>query len=297
MTVSDTTVPRKLYIGNGVTVEFSIPFPYNADSANIIVVFIDNASSETTLVENTDYTVSTSTDIVTITDMDYRPESDEYISISRSTPLKQLLDLINNNAYDANLLEQALDLLTLIVQEAKLNAMLLPGTASESMSAFLPTPEGGRALQWATGGTALENGPTSSEISNAQTHATAAQTARTGSETAQAASEAAAALAAANASALTIAAGAVAWDISTKPEAKLSLTETATLSAPSNLVDGRTFAILVSNTGAYNLNFNAIYDFGDQSTPSMAQGSGKETYIVCRTDGTNVFAALAWKEA
>ena len=96
---------------------------------------------------------------------------------------------------------------------------------------------------------------------------------------------------------LAIAAGAVAIDFEIHGNAKLTLDENATLSAPSNLVDGRAVMLKVVQdaTGGRTLSFNAAYDFAGNDSVVNATASA-ETWYFFWTDGTNVYARKIWED-
>ena len=96
---------------------------------------------------------------------------------------------------------------------------------------------------------------------------------------------------------LSISAGAVAIDFETDGNAKLTLDENATLSAPTNLVDGRGIKLKATQdeTGGRTLSFNAAYDFAGYESAVNAT-AGAETWYLFWTDGTNVYARKIWED-
>lgn len=96
---------------------------------------------------------------------------------------------------------------------------------------------------------------------------------------------------------LAIAAGAVAIDFEIHGNAKLTLDENATLSAPSNLVDGRAVILKVVQdaTGGRTLSFNAAYDFAGYDSVVNTTASA-ETWYLFWTDGTSVYARKIWED-
>ena len=107
-----TTTTSVTYTGNGATVDFSFPYPYNSKSH--LVVSVDAATKTI----GTDYTVDNAgpSDSGTVTFVT-APDVDAVVVISRTTAKTQLADYTNNDAFPAETHEQALDKLTLIVQE------------------------------------------------------------------------------------------------------------------------------------------------------------------------------------
>lgn len=119
MTVQSTTA-RAQYNGNGATTLFTVPF-YFLDPTHLKVLRIDNSVSPATsalLVLNADYTVtgagvqqggSIQTTVA--------PTATQQIIILRNVPFTQLIHYVPNDPFPAATHEQALDQLTMEVQE------------------------------------------------------------------------------------------------------------------------------------------------------------------------------------
>ena len=161
MTVN-TTTSRADYTGNGVTTAFTVPF-YFLDNTHIAVLRTDVSTGViTTLTLASDYTVSgagvSGGGTVTCT---VAPTSSQKISILRNVPLTQLAHYVPNDPFPAATHEQALDQLTMEVQqvnEIASRALTLPAnTASGTVSAALPTPQANSIIGWNSTGTALQN--------------------------------------------------------------------------------------------------------------------------------------------
>jgi hypothetical protein len=111
MTVSSLTT-SVTYVGNGVTTAFPVTFPFFE-----ITVEETIAGTTTALVEGSDYSISGgagSTGTVTISPA---PASGTQIRIRRTTDRRQLADYVENDPFPAQTHEQALDRLTMVVQE------------------------------------------------------------------------------------------------------------------------------------------------------------------------------------
>lgn len=117
MTVSSTT-SRADYTGNGSTTAFTVPF-YFLDNTHVTVYLTVIATGvTTTLVLGTDYTltgagVSTGGTVTTTV----APSTSQKLSILRSVPQTQLIHYVPNDPFPAATHEQALDQLTMEVQQ------------------------------------------------------------------------------------------------------------------------------------------------------------------------------------
>lgn len=117
MTVQATT-SRADYTGNGSTTAFTVPF-YFLDNTHVTVYLTVIATgATTTLVLGTDYTLTgagvSSGGTVTMT---VAPTSAQKLSVLRSVPLTQLIHYVPNDPFPAATHEQALDQLTMEVQQ------------------------------------------------------------------------------------------------------------------------------------------------------------------------------------
>ena len=81
---------------------------------------------------------------------------------------------------------------------------------------------------------------------------------------------------------------AVDWDVSAKPVAKLTLGGNRTLNAPTNGVAGQFVSLLViqDGTGSRTLSFNAVYEFKDDTAPTLTTTAAKGDLFVFRYNGS-----------
>jgi len=140
MTVA-TDGRRKQYTGNGVTVGYSYPYKFIADADLVVLIYNTALESTTTLVLNSDYTVSGAGDAgggtVTFT---VAPTSAQEITIYRSDTATQGKDLPNQGAYFLESLEDIVDKHVLLIQELQddsLRSYKVPETATETPSTTL----------------------------------------------------------------------------------------------------------------------------------------------------------------
>ena len=152
MTIN-SDLSRARYVGNGVTVTFAIPFAYltNNDGTAQIAVYIGD--SDTPLVEGKDYTVKgfgkysdasnqIDEDLITY-ETRYEngeftlvnaPQLGEAIAVVRNVPQTQGVVFVEGEKFPAQDFENALDKLTMSVQEIKENmdrAVIFPPTSDE----------------------------------------------------------------------------------------------------------------------------------------------------------------------
>lgn len=166
MTVSSNT-NRKSFTGNAVTTSFGTSPMVFFDTSDLKVYVVTTATGAATLLtENTHYTVSGgagSTGTVSLAggSAPYgAPSAAQTLLIVRELPLTQETDLANNDASDAEVVEDALDRLTIIAQQledANNRALTLPTSDVSGASTELPVPSASTLIGWNSTGTALEN--------------------------------------------------------------------------------------------------------------------------------------------
>ena len=146
-----TGLSRARYIGNGVTATFSIPFSYltNNDGTSQVAIYVGD--SDVPLVEGKDYTVKgfgkysdnqIDEDLITY---ETRYENGEFtlfnipslgqpVAVIRNVPQTQGVVFVEGEKFPAQDFENALDKLTMSVQEIKESmerAVILPPTSDE----------------------------------------------------------------------------------------------------------------------------------------------------------------------
>ena len=120
MSISSETRKSGPHSGNGITVAF--PFSFKVFStSDVLVVETDPAESETTLVLGSDYSVSLNSDqennpggTVTTTTA---PATGYKITLGSAVPLKQPAVFTNNGGFFPDVINAALDRLTIIAQQ------------------------------------------------------------------------------------------------------------------------------------------------------------------------------------
>jgi hypothetical protein len=165
MTISSTTRRAGPYSGNGVATSFAFSFKVFATS-DISVVRADSNGAETTLVLNSDYSVTLNGDqnaspggTVTYPISGSPLATGEKLAIVGNLEYSQTTQLPNGGAYNASVVERAMDRLTILSQQLKERvdaALKLPFTGA-TVSATLPAPVPSSVLGWDASGQALRN--------------------------------------------------------------------------------------------------------------------------------------------
>ena len=168
MTLASTTTKKDPpYAGDGTTVAFAVPFKFLANS-HVKAIHVDGTGVETTWVEGTDYTLSgAGVDAGGTLTATTAPVTGATLHIRRDAPDTQGTDLPAGGAFPADTVEDALDLLTMLVQqqaEEIARAMLVAET--ETPPALTLPSIAGRASKFlafdALGGPIASAGPTGS---------------------------------------------------------------------------------------------------------------------------------------
>jgi hypothetical protein len=177
MTISSQTARTGPYSGNGSTTVFAYDFRI-LDQTHIVVTLKNAANVETVQTLTTNYTVSgvgtASGGNIT---MGVAPASGEQLTFSRAVPQTQEVDLANRGGVQPEILEGAYDKLTQLSQDKVelLNRMPRFPVSSALTDIELPlTLTANTALIVNAAGTGYTTGPTSSQISSAESDAAAA---------------------------------------------------------------------------------------------------------------------------
>ena len=177
MTISSQTARTGPYSGNGSTTVFAYDFRILAQT-HIVVTLKNSSNVETVKTLTTNYTVSGVGDASggNIT-MGVAPASGEQLTFSRAVPQTQEVDLANRGGVQPEVLESAYDKLTQLSQDKVelLNRMPRFPVSSSLTGVELPlTLTANTAIIVNAAGTGYTTGPTSSQISSAESFATAA---------------------------------------------------------------------------------------------------------------------------
>lgn len=189
MSISSTT-NRNNYTGNGTTGTYSYTYKIFSQTDLLVTIRDTSDDSETTLTISTDYTVtgvggtSGGTIVLVSGGQDWIDGSGYLdtgyeISIRRVRPLTQTADIRNQGDFYPEVHEDVFDKLTMVDQQQqdeldrslKLSESIDPDDFDPSIPAEI-VGQNGVTIVTNAAGTALEVGPTTTEISNAQTYAT-----------------------------------------------------------------------------------------------------------------------------
>lgn len=166
MTVPSTTRRAGPYPGNGVATSFPFSFKVYA-KADISVVFANSLGVESTLVLDSDYSVTLNADqnanpggSITYPITGSPMLSSQALAIVGGLDYAQTTALPNGGAYNASIVERALDRITILTQQLRETVnrgVQLAFTTAANVSSRLPAPRGGSVLGWAADGLSLTN--------------------------------------------------------------------------------------------------------------------------------------------
>ena len=166
MTITATARLAGPYTGNGVSTAFAFSFKVFAQ-ADVDVVFANAAGVETTLVLDSDYSVTLNGDqdtspggTVTYPISGSPMAAPNKIAIIGGTDYTQTAALPTGGAYNAVVVERALDRLAVMAQQLLLTVtktVRLPFTSDVSVSATLPSPTALGLLGWNAAANAIIN--------------------------------------------------------------------------------------------------------------------------------------------
>jgi len=80
------------------------------------------------------------------------------------------------------------------------------------------------------------------------------------------------------------------WDTSLGQVAQVTLGGNRTFDAPTNLVNGGFYSLLIiqDGTGSRTISWNAVFDFAGGTAPTLSTAAGAKDLITWRSDGTNM---------
>ena len=83
----------------------------------------------------------------------------------------------------------------------------------------------------------------------------------------------------------------ISWDASANQVTSVTLAGNRTLAAPTNLVDGAVYLLMViqDGTGSRTLSYNAVFKFTGGTAPTLTTTAAAKDILVFYSDGTNLY--------
>ena len=83
----------------------------------------------------------------------------------------------------------------------------------------------------------------------------------------------------------------ISWDASAVQVAQVTLGGNRTLSAPTNLIDGGFYALVIiqDGTGSRTLTFNSVFKFTGGTAPTLTTTASARDILVFQSNGTNLY--------
>jgi hypothetical protein len=86
-------------------------------------------------------------------------------------------------------------------------------------------------------------------------------------------------------------AASISWDASANQVTSVTITDSRTMAAPTNMVDGAVYVLTViqDGTGGYTMSWNAVFKFAGATAPVVtATADARDTFVFI-SDGTNMY--------
>ena len=83
----------------------------------------------------------------------------------------------------------------------------------------------------------------------------------------------------------------IAWDTSAIQVAQVTMAGNRTFSAPTNLIDGAFYALIIiqDGTGSRTATFNSVFKFASATAPTLTTTANARDIIVFQSNGTNLY--------
>ena len=83
----------------------------------------------------------------------------------------------------------------------------------------------------------------------------------------------------------------ISWDASANQVTSVTITDNRTMSAPTNLVDGAVYLLMIiqDGTGSRTMSFNAVFKFTGGTAPTLTTTAAAKDILVFYSDGTNMY--------
>lgn len=293
MTVSKVSDLDRTAVWDGSTLPLDVPYPIEFDTdGDLECVFVDGDGIVTLAALTTNYTVTGAGDpsggTVSFTTI---PAGTASVGVVRNTLMDQVVDLSNTERNDAPAVEEQLDKLTRGAQDRRnfqSRSVRLPLGTVASVPRYLPIGIENKALIGTADGGFDPNGPTTTDIANAQSNATAAALSAS-----NAATSAASAATSATSSAIDATAAATSATNAATSETNAGTSATAAATSATNAAISETNAGN-SATSAATSETNAATSATAASTSATAAATSATNAATSETNaGTSATAASA----
>lgn len=83
----------------------------------------------------------------------------------------------------------------------------------------------------------------------------------------------------------------ISWDASANQVTSVTITDNRTMAAPTNLVDGAVYLLMIiqDGTGSRTMSFNAVFKFTGGTAPTLTTTAAAKDILVFYSDGTNMY--------
>ena len=83
----------------------------------------------------------------------------------------------------------------------------------------------------------------------------------------------------------------ISWDASANQVTSVTITDNRTMAAPTNLVDGAVYLLVIiqDGTGSRTMSWNAVFKFTGGTAPTLTTTAAAKDILVFYSDGTNMY--------
>ncbi len=282
MTLQDST-SRKDYVGDGNTSVYPTTFKFNANE-ELAVYQNDLADQETKLVLGVDYSVTgagqeSGGDITLLTGnlpLGYK------LVILRDVPLTQQTDYVEMDNFPAESHEDALDKLTMIVQQLEERvARTTQVSPTQKDPVYIYPSDTEDLAQYDGSGNIIASGSGLSDFAVKN---------QVGIWTRQQSLQQVALTDGPN----------IDWNLDTAPRAIVTIAGNRTINAPSNMISGGMYTLVIRQDATGNrtvvwdpVTFLYVWNLGVE--PVLSSGPNESTIVCFYSDGVNMFGGTFWR--
>ena len=83
----------------------------------------------------------------------------------------------------------------------------------------------------------------------------------------------------------------ISWDASANQVTSVTITDNRTMAAPTNLVDGAVYLLMIiqDGTGSRTMSWNAVFKFTGGTAPTLTTTASAKDILIFYSDGTNMY--------